>query len=77
MDLTKEEAAWVRKMQRLLSQCPTRFGFFTTGDPGITIFDKEKEHLFDNAGEVPAEVDRHDARLGWLTFTSCVHGVRG
>lgn len=40
MILTKEEKAWVKKLNKILSQCPsTRLGFASMGDPSIYIFD--------------------------------------
>lgn len=75
--MTQEEAAWIRKMQKLLAQCPERFGFYTIGDPELTIFDRSNEHLFNQDIDMVCEVDKHDAHLGVLNFPSNVHGVCG
>lgn len=38
--LTKEERTWVNKLNKLLSQCPSkRIGFATIGDCDVTLFD--------------------------------------
>ena len=75
MDAT--ERKWLRDMQKLLNACPPRFGFYTVGDPGLTVFDREKEHLFDDTRDMPGEVTKHDADLASLNFTTNVHGVCG
>jgi hypothetical protein len=75
--LTKEEMAWVKKMQKLLDQAPPRFGFYTTGDPVLNIYDKGKEALFDEDRDMPLEINKHDAALGHMRFTLNVHGVCG
>lgn len=75
--MTKEEKAWVRKVQKLLDQCPPRLGFFTIGDPDLIVFDRDKEHLFDDTKDFPGEVEDHDAHLTRLGFPCPVHGVRG
>jgi len=75
--LTKIEAAWVRRLQKVLDDCPARIGFFTIGDPNLTMYDKAKEADFSRDRDLPNEVDRCDARLGDVRFTSHVHGVCG
>lgn len=75
--LTKEETAWMRKAQKLLDQCPPRLGFYTTGDPDLGVFDRDKEHLFDNERDMVLDINDHDASLGSLRFPSNVHGVCG
>lgn len=38
--LTKQEKAWVRKLNKLLAECPSnRIAFATTGDCDVTLFD--------------------------------------
>ena len=76
-DLTKEEKQWLRKMQNLLDKAPARFGYYTIGDPCISIFDNTGEHLFDHDEEFVTEVTEHDAYLADLKFPENVHSVRG
>lgn len=75
--LTKEEELWIRKVQKLLNNCPPRLGFYTIGDPDIGIFDRTKEHLFDDRIDMVHEIDKYEAGMGRLNFPSSVHGVCG
>jgi hypothetical protein len=75
--LTKEEKSWMRKMQNLIDKCPPRLGFFTIGDPELGVFDRDKEGEFDESVDMVRELDRCDAHLGALNFSSNVHGVCG
>jgi hypothetical protein len=75
--LTKEEKSWMRKMQNLIDKCPPRLGFFTIGDARLGVFDRDKEHEFDDLVDMVCELDRCDANLGSLNFSSSVHGVCG
>lgn len=39
--LTKEEKAWVKKLNKILADCPSdRLAFATTGDCSVTIFNR-------------------------------------
>lgn len=84
-DITKEEAAWLRKIQRLLSNPPSdRLGFYTNGDPDVSVYDRTKEREIQEAharsgefGEFGNAVDECDARLGVLNFPGQVHSVSG
>ena len=39
-ELTKEEKAWVKKLNALLAKCPSnRIGFYTIGDATVFLFD--------------------------------------
>lgn len=69
-ELTKEEKAWVRKLQKVLNQCPSeRLGAYTIGDNNIIIYDKSKEEsinqLMDERGQMDfcVAVDELDAEL--------------
>jgi hypothetical protein len=81
--LTKEEKAWVQKVQRLLSNPPSdRLGFYTTGDNNVTIYNKDLESeidaLYDKGGrEFCSSVDDADAELGELIFPNQVHSTAG
>ncbi|WP_028113428.1 hypothetical protein [Ferrimonas kyonanensis] len=82
--LTKAEAAWLKKVQKVLNECPSqRLGFFTIGDDSLMLYDKGRE------GEINQWMDRHpqdfpvaveqlDADFGEsLTFPTDVHSVAG
>ncbi|PWD66545.1 hypothetical protein [Pectobacterium parmentieri] len=53
-ELTKEEKAWVKKVNALLAKCPsTRIGFYTIGDGTVFLFDAnyqdEISNIMDNS----------------------------
>lgn len=81
--LTKEEKAWVKKMQALLDKCPSdRLGFYTIGDCDVTIFNNDHyDDIIDaqdtNNEDFGPAVDRFDAHLGSLNFPSNVESVAG
>lgn len=54
-ELTKEEKAWVKKLNTFLAKCPSkRIGFYTIGDRTVFLFDvthyKEICEVMDNGG---------------------------
>lgn len=80
-ELTEDERKWLRKVQRVLKQCPsTRLGFYTSGDPCINVYDKNFDAEIDSAmarrtldfGPCVYELD---ADLGRLDFPSNVHST--
>ena len=80
-ELTKEEAAWLRKLQKCLDVCPSeRLGFATTGDPSVMVFDRTKEreiYAIMDAGKgdfMPVAEDL-DAELFLLRFPASVHST--
>lgn len=83
MTMTKDEIAWVKKVQRLLSNPPSdRFGFFTVGDHNVTIYDASRQDEIDEAYESKVQefcsaVEDCDAHLGELIFPNQVHSTAG
>jgi hypothetical protein len=81
--LTKAEAAWLKKVQKLLDNCPSdRIGFYTVGDPSVGVYDCSKEDaihatLDGGSGEFANAVDDNDAWLGSLDFPRAVHSTSG
>lgn len=81
--LTKDEAQWISKLQKLLSKPPSdRLGFYTTGDPTVTIYDRSKDDEIDaehdaGGGEFGNAVERCDAWLSHLEFPASVHSTSG
>lgn len=80
--LTKAEAAWIAKIQKLLNNPPSdRLGFYTTGDPAVTIYDRSKEDEMNEMSEAGADwcdcVQAFDADLGSLLFPASVHSTSG
>jgi len=82
-DLTKEERAWLRKVQRVLDECPSkRLGFYTVGDPTIAVYDNTFDRAIDDISSVRGEfctaVNECDAGFDlWLQFPSDVHSTAG
>lgn len=80
--LTKAEKAWIAKIQKLLDNPPSdRLGFYTIGDPDVTVYDRSKEAEMNEIGERGADwcdcVRAFDADLGSLTFPASVHSTSG
>ena len=81
--LTKEEAAWLKKLQTLLDKCPSeRLGFYTIGDSEVNVYDRSKDAEIDayqeeNDGFFCSAVDQADANLGALRFPTNVHATSG
>lgn len=70
MILTKEERAWVRRVNKALADCPSdRLSFYAGGDPGIVIIDG------DHLEEIDAELDdpvRVAYRNNWIAAETIV-----
>ncbi|GLY59706.1 hypothetical protein Pcaca05_05640 [Pectobacterium carotovorum subsp. carotovorum] len=48
-ELTKEERAWVKKVNALLEKCPSsRIGFYTIGDATVFLFDETYQNEISN-----------------------------
>lgn len=81
--MTPEERKWIKKLQKVLDQCPSdRIGFYTVGDPHVTVYDRSKEGainqtLDSGSGEFANAVDDNNAWLGSLNFPSQVHSTSG
>lgn len=82
--LTATERAWVEKLQTVLNECPSgRIGFFTIGDPDVSLYDTKKQDKIDALMDRNARmdfgnaVDDNGARFGTITFPSQVHSTAG
>lgn len=80
-NLTAEEIKWMRKLKKLLKDCPSkRFGFYTTGDKDITVYDKnEFNELYpdvDNIDIAPV-IESAGLVFDYLCFPSNVEGLCG
>lgn len=82
--LTKTEKAWIAKLQAVLDECPSgRIGFYTIGDPDVSIYDTNKQ------GAIDAIMDNSNTDYGNavrkagasfdadIKFPSHVHSVAG
>lgn len=81
MKLTKEEKAWVKKLNKVLAECPSdRLGFYTIGDPQIELYDRTHQNEIEEDG---GDLVRILARNDWgfddstLYFPAAVDGVCG
>ena len=77
--LTADEARWIKRLQRVLNDCPSdRLGFYTTGDPDVTIYDKSNG-AEDDARELDFYqiVEDHGAWLAIVKFPACVDATCG
>jgi len=81
--LTKAEEEWIKKMQKVLDECPTdRMTFYTIGDRDLVIFNvykiNEIEKWLDCTGhEFGTCVDRAHARMGKLKFPHLIRSTAG
>jgi hypothetical protein len=79
--LTKKEAAWVRELQKVLSECPSaRLGFYTIGDPRVSIYDKRLDEKIDkllSKNDFCSAAEKCGANLGSIDFPSAVHSTAG
>lgn len=82
-ELTKQQAAWFKKLQRVLDECPfdtSDFDSYTTGDNDITVFKNAEEvqqHHLDNSTDLPASVSALDASVFNLKFPFQVASAAG
>lgn len=80
MKLTKAEAAWVKKLNKVLAEAPSsRMRFFTIGDSTIYIADNDTAKEWDTDNTDPLlEAQRHDAiAKETIDFPGGVEGVCG
>lgn len=82
--LTKDEATWIRRTQKVLNACPSdRLGFYTIGDASISIYDRSKDAqintLMDENRDMDfsAAVEKCNAEFLFLNFPSMVHATAG
>ena len=80
MKLTKAEKSWVKKLNKVLSECPSnRLSFYAMGDPDISIVDGDHTEEIDAVHGDPLRVAQ---AKGWLadetiSFPSNVSAVCG
>ena len=82
MTPTKEEKAWMIKVQKLLMNPPSdRIGLFTTGDPGLTVYDRTFDAEIDKAQDrnwdFCVAVERLGAELGSMDSAMNIHSTAG
>ncbi|MGP9633744.1 hypothetical protein ACT3R7_11825 [Halomonas sp. AOP43-A1-21] len=83
--LTKAEAAWVKKWQAVMDECPSkRIQAFTVGDDELHLFDGSKEDAIQAAldgrggpSDFCQAVAHEDAELGQIRFPFPVHSTAG
>lgn len=85
MKLTSDERKWLADLQAVLDACPSkRLGFYTIGDPEVSVYDHTKEAKIDALMSAKDNLDfggavqEAKAEIGvWLRFPNCVHSVAG
>lgn len=77
--LTPAERAWVKKVNEVLKECPSkRLGFYTIGDHDITVYDKTFDPAIDKDGrDFGVAADALGVVLDFITFPSNVHSTAG
>ncbi len=82
--LTDIERKWLNKLQKVLNECPSdRLGFYTIGDPMVTVYDRTKEAAIINrqdksCDDFGAAVTHCGADLNaYLTFPAQVASAAG
>ncbi|EIQ1566484.1 hypothetical protein ACVZ7L_004579 [Salmonella enterica subsp. enterica serovar Braenderup] len=82
--LTKQEKAWVKKLNKLLAECPSnRIAFATTGDCEVSLFDVTRyDEIFDEVDKgksefIPAAMRIVAAFNESLTFPNQVESTAG
>lgn len=83
--LTKTEKEWVIRLQKILSEAPTkRLGFFTIGDRSVSVYDRTFDESIDQYQEIHPNAEFCNAVsavtggvLATLDFPSSVHSTAG
>ncbi|HEI9812591.1 TPA: hypothetical protein SLN60_003926 [Serratia marcescens] len=82
--LNKKERAWLDELQEVLNRCPSdRLGFYTIGDPQITVYDRSKESEIERVLDTTEQdwcgcVLKAGANFDeWLDFPAAVHSTAG
>ncbi len=82
--LNKAETAWLKKLQKLLNECPSsRFASYTTGDSSVTVYDvsvdssEAANNLAMNNDDWCHLVSDFGAELFSLKFPFAVHSTAG
>ena len=81
--LTKAEAAWIKKVERLLMNPPSnRIGMFTMGDAELRLYDRSRDSEIDiyhqeNHGEFANAVENLWADLGSINSACQIHSTAG
>ena len=70
--LSSAEKAWIKRLQKVLSECPGRIELMISGDAGVTVIDAggaRRSALSDGAA------DRDGVALAQISGGPAVHGV--
>jgi hypothetical protein len=76
------EKKWLKDVQAVLDRCPSdRLGFFTIGDPDVTVIDQPETDKYERAnnpgGDYCNTVEKAGTCLGRLNFPANVHSTAG
>lgn len=81
-ELTPAEIKWLKKMQKVLNECPPTLGFYTIGDPWLQVYDLSAEQFIHDAmddkhTDFCTAVELFEADKGALKFPCAVHSTAG
>lgn len=79
MSLTAKEQKWADKLEKLLTNIPSkRIGLFTIGDSCLYMYNKENESKFDSISEdFCSAVSLSDSELGIIDCSVNIHSIAG
>ena len=80
--LTPDEKRWIKRLQKVLSECPSdRLEFNTTGDSAVQVLDASRmdeiDVFYDQGEEFCNAIVKAGANMGTLTFPGSVHATSG
>ena len=81
--ISKEEKAWLRKLERLLMSPPTdRLGLYTIGDFELTVYDRTHDDALNAAQDARAVdfcqiVDELGVHMGTVRSACQIHSTAG
>lgn len=79
--ITPEERKWIKKLQKVLNECPsTRLAAYTSGNHDVSFYDTSFENeiaeLQDNHNrDFGPAVEQLDCKVGEVVFPFCVHST--
>lgn len=85
MKLNAAEKKWLSDLQAVLDACPSdRLGFYTIGDPSVSVYDRRKEKQINALMDAKDNLDFPGAVYEAkgetdvdIRFPQCVHSVAG
>lgn len=78
-ELTPEEAAWVRRLKKVMRECPDTLELATMGDSTLSVWCKKARKEMDDAdiGTEDGGAELYGAVVATVPCACIVHGVSG